>query len=62
MRMREVSRCPHCGAKGVKLVEPLMKDGYDTDRPYCGACGKNYPVEHEPEPTRDNVTSFEDRR
>lgn len=45
---REPSRCPHCGAVGVKQWEPFVKDGYATDVPYCGRCGKNYPPEQKP--------------
>lgn len=59
-RIREMSRCPHCGARGVKLLEPLIKDGYNTDQPYCGACGKNWPMPpDEPNEPRDNVTRID---
>lgn len=37
------SRCPRCGARGVKQYQPIVLDGVPTDRPYCGVCGKNYP-------------------
>jgi hypothetical protein len=39
-----LSRCPHCGARGVQCVEPLIKDGHNCDVPYCGKCGRNYPA------------------
>jgi uncharacterized protein (DUF983 family) len=55
-RIRALSRCPHCGARGVKLFEPLRHDGYDVDVPYCGHCGKNYPPER-PDPP-PSVTPF----
>lgn len=55
-RIRELSRCPHCRARGVKLYEPLRHDGYDCDVPYCGQCGRNYPSETTaPTAPRDNV-------
>lgn len=37
------SRCPYCGARGVKQYEPLVVDGLPRDVPYCGKCGRNYP-------------------
>lgn len=37
------SRCPNCGARGVKMLDPLVMDGHDCDKPYCGQCGKNWP-------------------
>jgi uncharacterized protein with PIN domain len=43
----ELSRCPFCGARGVKQYEPLVVDGLPRDVPYCGKCGRNYPVEKE---------------
>lgn len=59
-RVRELSRCPHCGARGVKLFEPLIMDGHQADEPYCGQCGKNYPPDPEPPaPPRDNVTPID---
>lgn len=51
-----LSRCPRCGARGVKLFEPLIVDGFPRDVPYCGICGRNYP---EPPVRPDHVTSFE---
>lgn len=53
------SKCPHCGAKGVKQFQPLTKDGYQCDVPYCGICGKNYPAE---KPPSEPVTKIEDWR
>lgn len=52
-----LSRCPRCGARGVKQYEPLVVDGYPRDVPYCGKCGKNYPTE--PPARTDNVRIFE---
>lgn len=54
---RELSRCPRCGARGVKQFEPLIVDGYPRDVPYCGKCGKNYPPERQS--SRDNVSRFD---
>ena len=51
-----LSRCPRCGARGVKQFEPLVIDGMPRDVPYCGVCGKNYP--DPPEPPRNNVQPF----
>lgn len=53
------SQCPHCGARGVKCVDPLVLDGHDCDRPYCGKCGKNWPVDA-PTP-REKVTTLTPR-
>lgn len=62
-RVRPLSRCPFCGARGVKLYEPLRFDGHDVDVPYCGKCGKNYPSEsRRPEDPPDNVTRLDDHR
>lgn len=52
-----LSRCPRCGARGVKLFDPLVVDGLPRDVPYCGQCGRNYPDETQKPPT--NVTPFE---
>jgi uncharacterized protein (DUF983 family) len=61
-RVRELSRCPRCGARGVKLFASLFSDGLECDVPYCGNCGKNYPSERPPDPPRDNVTPIEQGR
>lgn len=45
----ELSRCPWCGARGVKQFDPIVLDGVPTDRPYCGKCGRNYPSDPPPE-------------
>ncbi len=39
------SRCPFCRARGVKQYQPIVSDGVPADRPYCGWCGKNYPMD-----------------
>lgn len=59
-RVPELSRCPFCGALGVKLFEPLTMDGHQADVPYCGKCGKNYPADHRRDRPRDNVAPFGD--
>ncbi len=59
----ELSRCPFCKARGVRIVDRPVMDGFVIFADYCGKCGKNYPrprSEHEPptnvlrmpEPTR----------
>lgn len=48
MKAPPLSTCPHCGARGVKEFQPLTKDGYQCDVPYCGICGKNWPDNPEP--------------
>lgn len=55
------SKCPHCGAKGVKQFSPLIKDGFMTDHPYCGVCGKNWPPEPSDTPPSP-VAKLEDWR
>lgn len=51
------SRCPRCGAQGVKQFEPLMLDGHNCDVPYCGKCGRNWPPE--PQTPREKVLDFQ---
>jgi len=59
-REMELSKCPRCGARGVKQFEPLVVDGYPRDVPYCGKCGRNYP---EPPADRNgNVAQFPEHR
>ena len=38
-----MSRCPHCGARGVKLRDDLELGSTVVGRDYCGRCGKNWP-------------------
>lgn len=54
MKEPPLSRCPRCGARGVKCFEPLTRDGYQVDVPYCGKCGKNWPPD--PQTAREKVT------
>lgn len=56
---REPSRCPFCGARGVKCFAPLTVDTVQVDVPYCGHCGKNYP---RPRGLRDNILRLDDHR
>jgi hypothetical protein len=41
--MSPVSRCPHCGARGVHMVDEIEHDGLIIRSDYCGKCGKNVP-------------------
>ena len=34
-------RCPHCGARDVRIDDPRMVNGRRENFAYCGACGKN---------------------
>lgn len=43
-----MSRCPHCGARGVKLTDVVVTDGYTIVTDYCGKCGKNHPKPQTP--------------
>lgn len=52
-----VSKCPNCGARGVKIHQPLTKDGLDCDVAYCGICGKNHPPD--PQTPREKVLDFQ---
>lgn len=38
-----MSRCPFCGARGVKLADELTLNGVAFRFDYCGRCGKNWP-------------------
>ena len=38
-----MSRCPFCGARGVKLADELSVNGVAFRFDYCGRCGKNWP-------------------
>jgi hypothetical protein len=53
--LRELSRCPHCGAVGVKIYDPITIDTQPVDAPYCGQCGKNWPEPKTPKPTAPNT-------
>lgn len=39
-----LSRCPHCGARGVHQTDVQYLDGYQVRSDYCGRCGKNVPA------------------
>ena len=38
-----MSRCPFCGARGVKIADELSLNGVAFRFDYCGRCGKNWP-------------------
>lgn len=38
-----MSRCPFCGARGVKIADELSLNGVVFRFDYCGRCGKNWP-------------------
>lgn len=38
-----VSRCPKCGARGVRIADRRILDGVPLVFDYCGRCGKNWP-------------------
>lgn len=37
------SRCPFCGARGVKIADRPVIDGVTFRFDYCGHCGRNSP-------------------
>lgn len=43
MNEPELTTCPHCGARGVKIADRRIRDGYTLISDYCGKCGKNWP-------------------
>lgn len=47
---RELSRCPHCGARGVRIADSHISDGCTLVFDYCGQCGKNWPLDHQGTP------------
>lgn len=55
----ELSKCPRCGARGVKIADRWEKDGVTFEWPYCGVCGKNWP---EPPQPPLKVAHIEDHR
>ena len=55
MKPRELSRCPHCGARGVKVADDRKFDGVKVGVDYCGQCGRNWPPEA-PTPRQKVVT------
>lgn len=57
----ELSRCPYCGARGVKQYAPIILDGVPVDRPYCGRCGRNYPPSLQESATTETVDAVPDR-
>lgn len=50
--MSEPSKCPHCGARGVKIADEISRDGVSFRFDYCGVCGKNYPRNEADAPRR----------
>lgn len=50
-KVRPMTRCPNCGARGVMINAPLEKDGFVIRDRYCGICGKNWPEPIEPRET-----------
>jgi len=40
---RDTSICPHCKARGVRIADRHISDGYTLVFDYCGQCGKNWP-------------------
>lgn len=50
------SRCPHCGARGVRCEDRRWMDGLEFSWPYCGKCGRNYPTKST-DPTPGNFTA-----
>lgn len=43
MNEPELTKCPHCGARGVKIADRRIRDGFAIVADYCGKCGKNWP-------------------
>jgi hypothetical protein len=56
-----MSRCPFCGARGVKLRDELTLNGVGFRFDYCGRCGKNWPealsaeVEADANPPQEDI-------
>ncbi len=38
-----MSRCPHCGARGVKLEDYVHLQELTIRTDYCGRCGRSWP-------------------
>ena len=55
-----MSRCPFCGARGVKLRDELTLNGMPFRFDYCGRCGKNWPEALSAEVDADGYPPQED--
>jgi len=47
-----LSRCPFCGARGVRMADRRIVDGVPLQFDYCGKCGKNWPPHDRGKPDR----------
>ena len=56
-----MSRCPFCGARGVKLEDHVTLNELTWRADYCGRCGKTWPadamerVEADGQPPTDDI-------